>query len=296
VLLRRGHRVAALGLVHEAPYEWNDTFDDVFGWDLQHTRRVIWQDDLKAWLDAIQMDKGNLFGTRTLIPTFTAVRDPRILQPIEPLFSKCEQRPLKEMPEPPPKPLAMEEVGQQLFSKGIPNEAVDKVLVAIQRQRRLAKWYQTHGPVSGRPTEHEVVAHMILPLLLALGWSEQLLAVEWHKIDLACFWETPTTKDRCVLVCEAKWFGHGLQNTLHQAIAYVDKLKLDKCHRVLLTDGARLSLYDEGPEHAWSDAPVGYLNVTKIRTNHIAPSGTNAINTMVALTPAGVTREMPKGS
>ena len=28
----------------------------------------------------------------------------------------------------------------------------------------------------------------MLPLLLALGWSEQLLAVEWKKIDLAAFW------------------------------------------------------------------------------------------------------------
>ena len=58
------------------------------------------------------------------------------------------------------------------------------------------------------------MAHIILPLLLALGWSEQLLAVEWQKIDLAAFGSTPTTAKTCVLVCEAEGLGHGLQDVL----------------------------------------------------------------------------------
>ncbi|MGB7769834.1 MAG: hypothetical protein WBN22_13400 [Verrucomicrobiia bacterium] len=41
---------------------------------------------------------------------------------------------------------------------------------------------------------------------------------------------------------------------------------------------------------AWSDQAVGYFNVEKIRTNHIAPPGTNAIDTIVALTPAAASR------
>ncbi len=68
-------------------------------------------------------------------------------------------------------------------------------------------WYREYGHASARPDEHEVVAHMVLPLLLALGWSEQLLAVEWHKVDLAGFWGTPTIPENCVLMCEAKGVG-----------------------------------------------------------------------------------------
>ena len=48
----------------------------------------------------------------------------------------------------------------------------------------------------------------------ALGWSEQLLAVEWNKIDLAVFQATPRTPDKCALLCEAKSLGHGLQNVV----------------------------------------------------------------------------------
>ena len=38
--------------------------------------------------------------------------------------------------------------------------------------------------------------------------------------------------------------------------------------------------------------PKGYINVEKIRTNHIAPAGTGAIDTLFALTPTGVAHWM----
>ena len=38
--------------------------------------------------------------------------------------------------------------------------------------------------------------------------------------------------------------------------------------------------------------PVGYLNVKLIRTNHIATANTNAVDTIMALTPAGINREV----
>src|SRR5580700_891526 len=39
ILMRNGHFVKAIGVVADAGYAWNETFDDVYGWDLQHTRR-----------------------------------------------------------------------------------------------------------------------------------------------------------------------------------------------------------------------------------------------------------------
>ena len=84
---------------------------------------------------------------------------------------------------------------------------------------------------------------------------------------------------------------HGLQDVREQAFNYVENLKLDCCGKVLLTDGGRFYLYErELGNKAWSDQAVGYLNVEKIRTNHIAPPSTSAIDTIVALTPAGAGR------
>jgi hypothetical protein len=290
--MREGHFVKAVGVVAEAKYEWNEAFDDVYGWDLQHTRRVIWQEQFTKDLEGIQA-KGPLFGSRKQIPTFTRVNDENILSPLRALFSSLKTRSLKSLPDPLPSPLSLDEVGQQLFARGVANDAVVKVIAAIERQRRLLVWYQKFGRHSARPTEHEVVAHTVLPLLLALGWSEQLLAVEWRKIDLAAFWGTPTTEKNCVLVCEAKTRNHGLQDVRQQAFNYVSKLKLDACQKVLLTDGGRFYLYARGSFKAtWSEQAVGYLNVERIRVNHIAPPGTNAIDTIVALTPAAANRDI----
>jgi hypothetical protein len=292
VLLRRGHRVVAIGLVpglEEEGYVHDEAFDDVYGWDLCHTRRVIWQEELDEDLEAIQAG-GPLFGARNQIPTVTRVNDRDILDPIQPLITRCVQRPLKPRPEPVPPPLALDELGQALFAKGLANRAVEQALTAIERQRRLLRWYAEFGRVSKRPSEHEVVAHVVLPLLLALGWSDQLLAVEWHKVDLAGFWKTPTTRKHCALVCEAKGLRHGLRGTVKQAMAYVENLLLTQCRKILLTQGGRFCLHRRMDDGAWEDEPSGYINVEKIRTNHLAPPNTDAVETLMALTPAGVQR------
>ncbi len=264
----------------------------MYGWDLEHTRRVVWQEQLTRELEKIQRDS-NLFESYKQQPTFTRVRDRGTLGRIASLIPKCIERPLRPRPEQLPPELSLEELGQRLFSKGLANNAVDNVLRAIERQRRLLTWYHAQGDESARPDEHEVVAHMVLPLLLALGWSEQLLAVEWHKVDLAAFWGTPTTADRCVLVCEAKRMGHGLQGVWKQAVRYVRDLRLRECGKILLTQGARFYLYQKTAK-AWpaEPEPAGYVNLEHIRENHIAPAGTNAIDTLIALTPAGVQRKL----
>lgn len=293
ILLRKGYNVIAIGMVdNDLGYSFDEAFDDIYGWDLQHTRHVIWQEHLMESLRMMQPDKG-LFADRKQIPTFTQVKDEKIKGPIMPLLERCVNRPLRDFPKVPPKPLEFDELGRELFSKGLSNESVDRVITAIQRQRRMAKWYADQWAKTGRPTEHEVVAHMILPLMLALGWSEQLLAVEWQKIDLAAFYETPTTAEKCILVFEAKGLGQGLQDAREQAINYTIKHHLSNCNKIALTDGFRIYLY-ESHENKWRESPSGYINLGMIRTNHIAPPNTNAIDTLVALTPAGVTYSVEK--
>ena len=293
VLLRNGKQVLSIGVAAEKEYEYNEVFDDVLGWDLQHTRRVIWQHHLTGELKQIQKESplyGNVIGP---MPMFTAVKKRQILDQLENLFGQCQSRPLKPVPEKLPEPLSLEELGEQLFSKGLPNDSVERVILAIQRQRRLAKWYDEFGKETIRPKEHEVVAHMILPLLLALGWAEQLLAVEWHKIDLAGFSCTPTIAENCCLVCEAKGLERALEEKVFdQAVKYAEGLKPNNCEKILLTDGVRLYLYQRKKDGKWTTSPDGYLNVKLIRTDHIAPAGTNAINTIMALTPARINREL----
>lgn len=286
VLLRDGSQFKSIGFIADEPYFHSEIFDDVYGWDLQHARRVVWQEQLKEELVRLKLT----FGSGKQASMFSGVNKKHIADALKPMQKRFKSRKLKSLPQE-SRLLSLEEFGEGLFSRGLPNNSVDQLIKAIERQRRLIRWYQLHGKASDRPTEHEIVAHMILPLLLALGWSEQLLAVEWRRVDLAAFTEAPTVSQKCCLVCEAKRFGHGMQNVFKQASAYVKKHKLVNCEKILLTQGKNLYLYERTGTD-WISKPVGYLNIDKIRTNYLIPEGTNAVDTIMALTPSGIYKKM----
>jgi hypothetical protein len=249
---------------------------------------VVWQEQFHTEIVDLQKDK-LLFSERKQIPTFTSVADPAVVNPIRHLFSQCVNRSLKELPPTPSPPLTLDKFGEALFSHGLGFDAVQRVKSTLEKQRRLLAWYGEAGFAPGRPSEHEVVAHVILPLMMALGWLEQLLGVEWNKIDLAVFAGTPTDHEHCELICEAKVMGHGLQGVLQQAIGYADRLHLDACKKTLLADGGRFYLYKRS-EGGWSTSPAGYLNVQLLRQRHVFPKNTDAVETLVALTPAHLGR------
>jgi len=284
VLLRAGYVVVAIGRIPsgEHEYSWNETFDDVYGWDLQHSRRVRWTHSVAEELAHIQAEQP-LFARRRQIPTFTKVDDSQILDPVRQLLIAEDDRPLMALPQTPPRPLKLEQFCDALFARGLSYEAIGRLRRTLEKQRSLLEWYgQSHS--SNRPNEMEIVAHVILPLLIALGWSEQLLAIEWHHVDLAMFSGTPTDSERCRMICEAKGMGRGLEDVVHQAQGYCAKRHLVNCKRIIVADGGRFYLYDRS-ENDWPSQPSGYLNVKRLRTSHLCPEGTNAVETLMKLTP-----------
>jgi len=132
VLLRKGLRVVAFGVVADQEYEWRDAFDDVQGWDLQHTRRVIWQDDLHRELTDRQL-AGALFRDRKQIPMFTKVKDARVLSPIRDLLEGARPRELRALPSEPSPVLDDAALARELFSWGLSNRATDDVIAALNR-------------------------------------------------------------------------------------------------------------------------------------------------------------------
>lgn len=289
IVVRSGLVAVGLGVVADEPYCFANAFDDLYGWDLQHTRRVIWQDQLVNDLQIGQAKDGPLFGHMKQIPSLTRLQNETVLPKIRPLFEKIQSRPLRVMPPDPEPLLTLDEVGDRLFARGLSHDMSDKVVDSLRRQQRLNKWYGSQDAGPGGPTEHEVVAHMILPMLLALGWSEQLLAIEWNKIDLAGFGQTPTQPHTCTLVCEAKAGDHGLQAVERQAMGYIKRHGLMNWRKVLVTQGGRYYVFsnDSGDFHTIGTLS-GYLNVNRIRETNFFPKGTNQIDTLIGLTPAGV--------
>jgi transposase len=289
VIMRVGPKAVGIGIVPEGQdhgYRHDNNYDDIHGWELQHMRRVCWHriTDLEtggtAWASKLFQGRWGMFNR---------LHKAAMLDRIQPLVEQAEHRALKSLPESVGPVLEDDKIGELLFSRGLSQDNVDALLNTIARQRRLLRWYREHGEESDRPKEHEVVAYMALPMLLALGWSEQLLAIEWKKVDLAAFRRTSTTADRCVLVCEAKAMRSGLQGGAYpQAQNYTKKLKLKHCNHILLTQGQRFYLYRRPQGGDWPAEPTGYLNLLKIRERNLVPSGTNAIDTLMAMTPQAI--------
>lgn len=279
VLMRMGREVIAVGIIpQEEGYFWKDDYDDVLGWDLQHARRVQWQPDL---LDQFP-DLKTVFSTRKQQPTFTRVHviaDDQVNQ----LASRFVPRELKPLPTVAPV-LTREKLGIELFAAGVANDVVDRLLNVLEQVKRLSSWYK--GEHAGdRPTEHEVVAHILVPLLKSLGWSEQLLGVEWHHVDVAVFDRTPTIKENCVAVFEAKGLGEPLSSAFDQARAYVDQLELERCRLIVTADGGRLMVYLRNADGTWDSQPSRYLNCSAPRDAHLLPRKASSVQALVGLLP-----------
>jgi hypothetical protein len=246
---------------------------------LGHCRRVIWAPE--------QCDLGKLAGVFkkvTQMPSFTQVRKSDILEMVYAVDNSCFERTLKQMPVIDSSIYTEEELGISLFSAGISNKNIDDILRSLQQAGRLCAWYWSSP--GRKPSENEVISHIILPLFLGLGWSHQQMAVEWNNMDMAFFKTTPTTNDSCVMVLESKGLGQALGNVLVQPINYVKKNQLKNVKYILITDGENLFVYGKAGEK-WdiTSNPIGYISVSSLQREYILPKGTNLVDTLVMLNP-----------
>ena len=221
LLLRKGRSIIrAVGLV-ESDYEFFEQFDDVNGWDLQHGRRVRWHELSKphdfgkpvfgnspsrisrVWSNEVVEYSNRLFAS------YFADLQARSLNSLLPKLEDIDS---------PPKEL------QEIVNKARGHSYWDKEKFGVL------------------PSEAELVAHYVVPLLRALGWSIELIAVEWDKIDVCVFSKFPRTVKHCHLLIEAKRLGTGFEYASQQAFEYASRLDI-QCD-VVVTDGIRYRMYE----------------------------------------------------
>jgi hypothetical protein len=129
--------------------------------------------------------------------------------------------------------------------------------------RRLARWYKEHGRDI---SEHETRTFLIVPVLLALGWSEQKMKIEWKNLDIAFFVRAydakATTKD-CTMILESKRMKEGLSYAERQVKDY--QAEFPDCSRLIVSDGVCYRLYQRKND-LWEWR--AYLNLLKLRNRH----------------------------
>jgi len=239
-LLRTGiSKICAVGIV-ASDYMYLNPFDDVNGWDLQHARRVRWYP-----LPQEHTFSRRVFGAN---PTrCSRTWDGEVLDYADRFINSpptlWQTAPLPELP--PEEPL-LEEVPGPLQS-----------LVAAARDLLPLMWdRQAFGE---HPSEDEMVAHFVIPLLCALGWPPERIAVKWQYIDVAVFRALPRTPENCHLVLEAKRLGAGVEGALEQAKGYMEALGIRR--DAIVTDGIRYRMYACGNGFK----PVAYANLGRLK-------------------------------
>jgi len=240
VLLRTGMAtIAAVGLV-SGEYLYLNAFDDVNGWDLQHTRRVHWCRLVEPYAFT-----GSASGANP--PRCSRVWGQDLVEFAERFLNSppiyWQAAPLPELPAEDP-----------------PLVDVPRVLQGIVAQvADLVPLFQDSQAFGEPPSEDELIVHFVVPFLRALGWPPERIAVKWRYIDVAVFQALPRTPENCHLVIEAKRLGAGVEGALEQAKGYVEALRIPR--DVVVTDGIRYRMY----AGARGFQSVAYANLGRLK-------------------------------
>ncbi|MDH5668801.1 MAG: hypothetical protein OEY86_12385 [Nitrospira sp.] len=245
LLLRKGlSTIQALGLV-AGDYEYLSQFDDVNGWDLQHARRVRWFP-----LPANYTFHGSVFGASP--PRLSRVTSPDVLDYANRFVNS------------PPTDWQLASLPELPLGEPALQEVPDYLQALLAQVADLSPLYWNRTAFGDHPTEDELLAHLVVPFLRALGWQPEQIGVKWRKIDVCVFDRLPRTPEHCRFVVEAKRLGEGIEGARMQAKGYLDELGVTR--DIVVTDGIRYRVYRGDNEFE----PLAYANLADLKHSALA--------------------------
>lgn len=175
------------------------------------------------------------------------------------------------------KTINFEEISEYLFSEGISSNSIQTLMDEIDELIRIAKWYNRNN---NNPSEFETVTYLVVPLLRALGWTPQKMAIEWNKVDVALFSQLPRKNENLQIVVEAKKKGNSCLSAKSQAQSY--SVGKSNCNRLIVTDGLRYGVYFKTKDEYKLYA---YLNLTSLKDEYLVYGCYGAKEALRAMTP-----------
>ncbi len=254
VVLRLGtNTILGVGQI-VGEYEWHECFGDVDGWDLQHVRRVKW-----LWNGIDNPKKFKTYalklGDTTQLMTSEIVKD--WLRQLDIPEEKHNKMPV-ELPKA-GHSTDQNEIAQYLFEQGISSNSIENLTKVFDELKRIAKWYLR----TTTPSEFETVSYLVVPILRALGWTPQKMAIEWHNVDLALFDQLPRIDKNLSVVVEVKKKGNACLTAKSQAQGYAQGKP--NCKRLIVTDGLRYGTYIKNNNEY---ALKAYFNLNDLRVSY----------------------------
>lgn len=274
VVLRLGtYEVHGVGEVI-GPYEWHDEFGDIDGWDLQHVRRIKW-----LWKPQGSPKRFETYAMNQGDTTQRLSNGPVIdwLQTLELSPEYQQKSAIVSLPRTDDQDISLSAISSFLFDHGVASSSITNLLSEIGELTRIGQWYKR----SHKPSEHETVAYLAVPLLRALGWTPQRMAVEWNRLDLALFERLPRNDGNLCAVVEAKKMDDSCLTAMSQALRYARTRA--SCHRLIVTDGLRYGIYTRAGAESFK--LYAYLNLIRLRNDYPVYRCKGAREALLALAP-----------
>jgi hypothetical protein len=252
IILKKGtKRIVAAGTIdkRQDSYHHFEVFGDVDGFSLQHGRFVTWhkprgQRVLKRLLPRDRLCECHDLGVQKMA---------------ERIISENKAEPKDTIPNP-AKKVDDEELIHRLIEKGLSSAQSEDVVSAFRRVRRVGKWFNEKGE---SVSEHETRTFLIIPLLLALGWPEQRLKIEWKNLDIAFFASNYANKSEPELILESKRLDEPLMFAVDQIKEYAQDFP--NCTKLIVSNGIVYHLYEKNMKD-WRFQ--SYLNLLDLRERH----------------------------
>lgn len=171
------------------------------------------------------------------------------------------------------KPVADQELLEMLVREGFRTSSANELKNKVKDIRDLARYYRENYQWNANILEHEARTFLVVPLLLALGWSEQRIKIELANVDVAYFskpyknWEE--SRGNCVAIIETKGFASGLDYARNQADSYSNNFP--NCKALITTNGYCYKIYLKDEKGSFPKDPYdpsAYINLLNLRDKY----------------------------
>ena len=256
IVLKNGRKqMLAVGEVI-GEYGYSRLFSDIDGWDLGHYIEVDWR------------ELSNDFGKNVLsMATLQRLDVKEVIDFIEKNWAVKDRKEKKYSLRDVPVVdglITSDKLESFLIRKGLRIERAENMTRTIHQVEKLSKWYLHEG--KDVSSEHEIRTFLVIPFLLALGWSEQRIGIEVpignkKRVDVVIY-DNPQRKSAFALV-ETKRIWTGFYWAHHQLKEYSHSFPPVKY--LIATDGLRYSLHEK-KDDSWHY--TAYMNFRKMLDRH----------------------------
>ncbi|MCX6146351.1 MAG: hypothetical protein NTW25_03755 [Candidatus Kapabacteria bacterium] len=281
LILKKGlNTVIAIGKIKSKKVEEESCYFNFDGWKLNYFKKVDWY---------LPFNGREKFSDRILNQgTISQCHNHEVITFADKTL-KCVTKNIVEFEIQKVSEISDEKIIETLINNGMKVQQAEIFTSTMLGVRRLAKYYTTKFEWK-EINENQVKCFLVIPLLLALGWSEQQIILEYkltrQKADIVCLDKPIHLNNHNIkLLIEVKKLSEGLDFAIDQAIDYAksfNEINENKINTLVLTNGFCYQIYLVNNKNEY--VKNSYINILELLEKYPStPESKGALEAIIKL-------------